>query len=89
MYQVKVLPESIGHPSVGGKIYGTDGEASLQQVRCGLTRELREQLDRPRHALHVTCLTISWKERPLSWESPLPADLARFSGRETVVNGHG
>lgn len=89
MHQIRVHLEYLGHPIVGDKIYGTDGEAYLQQVRGGLTRELLEQLILPRHALHATRLTISWKGHSLSWESGLPADLARFSGEETVGIGHG
>ena len=81
-HQIRVHLASIGHPIVGDKIYGPDEQLYLRFIETGWTRELERQLLLPRHALHSAKLTIDGE---MEWESPLPADLARFcSGPESV-----
>ncbi len=78
-HQIRVHLASIGHPIVGDKIYGPDEQLYLRFIETGWTRELERQLLLPRHALHSAKLTIDGE---MEWESPLPADLAKFcSGR--------
>jgi 23S rRNA pseudouridine1911/1915/1917 synthase len=81
-HQIRVHLASIGHSIVGDKIYGPDEQLYLKFIETGWTRELERQLLLPRHALHSAKLTIDGKAE---WESPLPADLARFcSGPESI-----
>ena len=82
-HQIRVHLASIGHPIVGDKIYGPDEQLYLRFIETGWTRELERRLLLPRHALHSAKLTIDGE---MEWESPLPADLARFcSGGLLVV----
>ncbi len=77
MHQIRVHLSHIGHPVVGDKIYGPSDENYLQFIKTGWTEQLRRTLLLPRHALHSTRLSLLG-EKPLSWESPLPADLAAW-----------
>ena len=82
-HQIRVHLASIGHPIVGDKIYGPDEQLYLRFIETGWTRELERRLLLQRHALHSAKLTIDGE---MEWESPLPADLARFcSGGLLVV----
>ncbi len=82
-HQIRVHLASIGHPIVGDKIYGPDEQLYLRFIETGWTGELERQLLLPRHALHSAKLAIDGE---MEWESPLPADLARFcSGGLLVV----
>ena len=82
-HQIRVHLASIGHPIVGDKIYGPDEQLYLRFIETGWTREIERRLLLPRHALHSAKLTIDGE---MEWESPLPADLARFcSGGLLVV----
>ena len=74
-HQIRVHLASIGHPIVGDKIYGPDERLYLRFIETGWTRELQQRLLLPRHALHSAKLAIDGETE---WESPLPADLARF-----------
>jgi 23S rRNA pseudouridine1911/1915/1917 synthase len=83
-HQIRVHLASIGHPIVGDKIYGPDEQLYLRFIETGWTRELERQLLLPRHALHSAKLTIDGE---MEWESPLPADLARFCNGPESVRG--
>lgn len=80
-HQLRVHMASIGHPIVGDKLYGPEGEAPfLEQIETGLTPALLARLELPRQALHAEQLTF---EHPVSGESmtvraPLPRDMSRF-----------
>ena len=74
-HQIRVHFASTGHPIVGDKIYGPDEELYLRFIETGWTRELQQRLLLPRHGLHSAKLAIDGE---MKWESPLPADLARF-----------
>lgn len=80
MHQIRVHLEHCGHPLVGDKIYGTDGRPYLEQVAGDLSGESVAKLILPRHALHACRLAVEWGRGTLEWQSPLPADLARFAG---------
>ena len=71
-HQLRVHMASIGHPLVGDRVY---------RGRRGLSRNLPRDAPAPtRHALHASQLAFTHPvsgER-LSFESPLPPDLARF-----------
>jgi 23S rRNA pseudouridine1911/1915/1917 synthase len=81
-HQIRVHLASIGHPIVGDKIYGPDEQLYLRFIEAGWTRELQRRLLLPRHALHSAKLTIDGET---GWESPLPADLARFMSESEIL----
>jgi 23S rRNA pseudouridine1911/1915/1917 synthase len=74
-HQIRVHLNSVGHPTVGDKIYGPDERFYLRFIKTGWTRELERRLLLPRHALHSAKLAI---EGECEWNSPLPVDLAEF-----------
>ena len=74
-HQIRVHLNSVGHPTVGDKIYGPDERLYLRFIETGWTRELEQRLLLPRHALHSAKLAI---EGECEWNSPLPVDLAEF-----------
>jgi 23S rRNA pseudouridine1911/1915/1917 synthase len=74
-HQIRVHLNSVGHPTVGDKIYGPDEQLYLRFIETGWTRELEQRLLLPRHALHSAKLAI---EGECEWNSPLPVDLAEF-----------
>jgi 23S rRNA pseudouridine1911/1915/1917 synthase len=74
-HQIRVHLSSVGHPSVGDKIYGPDEQLYLQFIETGWTTELEQRLLLPRHALHSAKLAI---EGEREWKSLLPLDLAEF-----------
>ena len=80
-HQIRVHLASTGHPIVGDKIYGPDEQLYLRFIETGWTRQLQRRLLLPRHALHSAKLEIDGE---MEWESPLPADLARFCS-ETLL----
>jgi 23S rRNA pseudouridine1911/1915/1917 synthase len=74
-HQIRVHLSAIGHPIVGDKIYGPDGQLYLRFIDAGWTPELEQRLLLPRHALHSAKLAI---EGEREWASPLPPDLTEF-----------
>jgi 23S rRNA pseudouridine1911/1915/1917 synthase len=74
-HQIRVHLASIGHPTVGDKIYGPDEHLYLRFIETGWTHELEQKLLLPRHALHSARLAI---EDHREWTSALPPDLAEF-----------
>ena len=84
MHQIRVHLEHAGHPLVGDKIYGTDGSPYLEQFAGELSDESLSRLILPRHALHACRLSVSWQGAMREWNSPLPADLARFSSAPNI-----
>ena len=61
---------------MGDKIYGPDEGCYLEFIETSWTESLRERLLLDRHALHASGLLL--EESGLSWEAPLPADMAAF-----------
>lgn len=89
MHQIRVHLEHLHHPIVGDKIYGTAGQAYLDQIDGELSVESLKCLILPRQALHACLLSVDWVGQRRSWESVLPPELARFSGGDDVGLGHG
>lgn len=89
MHQIRVHLEAAGHPLVGDKIYGTDGSPYLEQISGGLSAESQRRLILRRHALHASQLGAESAGKWLTWESPLPPDLARFVEGAPLNDGHG
>ena len=80
-HQIRVHLAHLGHPIVGDKLYGGGEEAFMDYCDHGLTPELLGRFDGlPRHALHAARLTFPHPRtrEPVTVESPLPADLARY-----------
>lgn len=77
-HQLRVHLAEIGHPIVGDKLYGPEGEAAfVERIETGMTDDLRARLGHERHALHAFRCVI---EHPRSGErvtftAPLAADL--------------
>ena len=67
-HQIRVHLHSIGHPLIGDPVYNTS------RMHINLPQEA---LDFPRQALHAARLALSHPHtrRPMSWKSPLPADI--------------
>jgi 23S rRNA pseudouridine1911/1915/1917 synthase len=80
-HQIRVHLASLGHPIVGDKIYGPEERHYLRFIDNGWTPELERSLLLPRHALHSSRLKIG---EDGSWESPLPADLAKWMANDRV-----
>jgi 23S rRNA pseudouridine1911/1915/1917 synthase len=74
-HQIRVHLASMAHPIVGDKLYGPDEQLYLRFIETGWTRELKQKLLLPRHALHSAKLGI---EDRREWSSALPPDLAKF-----------
>lgn len=89
MHQIRVHLEHVGHPLLGDKIYGTDGEAYLAQMEDGITDAMWRRLILPRHALHAVELALEWKGERRRWLSSLPGDLARFADGGALEQVHG
>jgi 23S rRNA pseudouridine1911/1915/1917 synthase len=80
-HQIRVHLAHLGHPIVGDKLYGGGEQAFMDYCDQGLTPELLARFDGlPRHALHAARLTFPHPRtrEPITVESPLPADLARY-----------
>jgi 23S rRNA pseudouridine1911/1915/1917 synthase len=78
MHQIRVHLAHSGHPIVGDKIYSGDGSEYLEWMAHGWTTDLASRLALPRHALHAAKLEMCWHGVSLSWNAPLPDDLATF-----------
>lgn len=77
-HQLRVHLAAIGHPIVGDKLYGPEGQgAFLERIETGMTADLQARLGHDRQALHAYRCTI---EHPRSAErvtftAPLAPDL--------------
>src|SRR5690606_16529614 len=77
-HQLRVHLAALGHPIVGDKLYGPEGQgAFLERIETGMTADLQARLGHDRQALHAYRCTI---EHPRSGErvtftAPLAADL--------------
>jgi len=67
-HQIRVHLEAAGHPIVGDKIYGGDGEDYLAFIRRGLSVERRRSLMLPFHALHAQRVRFDWRGRAWVFE---------------------
>jgi len=73
-HQIRVHCAAIGHPVVGDAVYG--GRRRLDV--SGRGKSVSPQIKAVRQMLHAQCLQFSHPadERPMSFEAPLPADMA-------------
>lgn len=80
-HQLRVHLASIGHPIIGCKLYGPEGQdAFVEYIDSGMSDDLLARLGHPRHALHASELSM---EHPITRElctfvAPLPPDLQRL-----------
>jgi 23S rRNA pseudouridine1911/1915/1917 synthase len=75
LHQLRVHLAHIGHPVIGDKIYGPDGNLYLKFIAEGWTEEHERVLGLPRHALHAHELRFAWNGGELTFTAPLPEDL--------------
>lgn len=78
MHQIRVHLAHSGHPIVGDKIYSGTGSEYLEWMASGWSDSLAERLLLPRHALHASGLSLSWRGVLCEWQSSLPPDLQAF-----------
>lgn len=81
-HQIRVHLKEAGFPLVGDKMYGPD-EGYFDRFSKGkLEPEAWRRLRLPRHALHAARISFCHPgtQAPVSFESPLPQDLADFLG---------
>ncbi len=76
-HQLRVHMAAVGHPLVGDKIYGPEGEAAFFEAQAGMTPALLERLGLARHALHARALSLRHpvSGAKLDVEAPLPRDM--------------
>ncbi len=79
-HQIRIHLRTAGFPLVGDKMYGPDPGYFDRFSRHCLEPEAWERLRLPRHALHAARIAFSHPGTgaPVSFESPLPADLEDF-----------
>lgn len=82
MHQLRVHLAHQGHPVVGDKLYGVDESLYLAIVGQGWTPQLAARLLLPRQALHSHRMTLEDGYGALSWNAPLPEDMAAFIADE-------
>lgn len=83
LHQIRVHLEAIGHPLVGDKIYGHDGQAFLSFTESGLTESMLSALGHWRHALHASHLGFVHPSRGnwMEFHTPLPSDLIELASK--------
>lgn len=86
-HQLRVHLSSIGHPIVGDKLYGPSAEWLPRSIRDGVTQDLLDALELPRHALHAESAELL---HPTSGErlrlvAPLATDLRAFWDQSSLV----
>ncbi|MFO0693518.1 MAG: RluA family pseudouridine synthase [Polyangiales bacterium] len=83
-HQLRVHLSAIGHPIVGCKLYGPEGDQPfLDYIDEGMTPELEARLGHPRHALHAAGLVLPHPitGETLRLEAPVPDDLTALWAR--------
>jgi 23S rRNA pseudouridine1911/1915/1917 synthase len=84
-HQIRLHAQVAGFPLVGDKMYGPDPGYFDRFSKHQLEPDAWAKLRLPRHALHAAWLRFEHpvERRPLTFDSPLPADLEDFqAGRE-------
>ncbi len=80
-HQIRAHAQWLGHSVVGDKIYGPDARHYLEFIDKGWTPELERVLLMPRQALHCARIDLHAAGMPVSFEAPLPPDMADFCRR--------
>lgn len=75
LHQLRVHLAHIGHPVIGDKIYGPDGNLYLKFIAEGWTEEHQRVLGLPHHALHAHELCFLWNGEEKVFTAPLPEDI--------------
>jgi 23S rRNA pseudouridine1911/1915/1917 synthase len=86
LHQLRVHLAHIGHPVIGDKIYGPDGNLYLKFIAEGWTEEHQRVLGLPRHALHAHKLRFAWNGEELTFTAPLPEDMREYAARFGLNN---
>ena len=84
LHQLRVHLAHIGHPVIGDKIYGPDGNLYLKFIAEGWTEEHQRVLGLPRHALHAHELRFPWNGGELTFTAPLPEDMREWAARFSI-----
>ena len=85
LHQLRVHLAHIGHPVIGDKIYGPDGNLYLKFIAEGWTEEHQRVLGLERHALHAHELRFAWDGEEMAFAAPVPEDM-RELGRISFRN---
>jgi 23S rRNA pseudouridine1911/1915/1917 synthase len=90
-HQIRIHLRVAGFPLVGDKMYGPDPGYFDRFSRHCLEPEAWERLRLPRHALHAARIAFSHPgtREPVTFDSPLPADLEDFIAGRPVSFGPG
>jgi 23S rRNA pseudouridine1911/1915/1917 synthase len=91
-HQLRVHLAAIGHPIVGDKLYGPDGESAfLEFVETGMTESLRARLGHDRQALHAYRIALVHPRSGARIEAraPLPPDLVALWGSDPLATPAG
>lgn len=85
-HQLRVHLRHLGHPIVGDKLYGPDGEAAfIEHIEQGLTQALLERLLHSRQALHAASIRFAHPRtgQATHLRAPFAADLQALWQRLT------
>ncbi len=89
LHQLRVHLAHIGHPVIGDKIYGPDGNLYLKFIAEGWTEEHQRVLGLPRHALHAHELRFTWNGKELTFTAPLPGDMREMMEKSGSLHPNG
>jgi 23S rRNA pseudouridine1911/1915/1917 synthase len=81
LHQLRVHLAHIGHPVIGDKIYGPDGNLYLKFIAEGWTKEHQRLLGLSRHALHAHELRFDWNGEAMTFTAPMPEDMGEMAER--------
>jgi len=84
LHQLRVHLAHIGHPVIGDKIYGPDGNLYLKFIAEGWTEEHQRVLRLPRHALHAHELRFAWNGEEMVFIAPPPEDMREMAARFSI-----
>ena len=84
LHQLRVHLAHLGHPVIGDKIYGPDGNLYLKFIAEGWTEEHERKLGLRRHALHAEEMRFVWEGEELVFTAPMPEDMREMAGRQGI-----
>jgi 23S rRNA pseudouridine1911/1915/1917 synthase len=89
LHQLRVHLAHMGHPVIGDKIYGPDGNLYLKFIAEGWTEEHERVLGLRRHALHAHELRFPWNGTEMAFTAPMPEDMREIAMRQLPAQGGG